>query len=95
MSRDLVAADSVLRSDKIRLRLLPFLQRAALREIELMCAFLVGLRLRQLRARRLLIGKRGDQVVLRLHKLARLNLEQRCARLDMIAELGDQLDDSS
>ena len=93
--RDLVAADGVLRGRPDRSGLLPILQRAALREIELVRAFLVGLRLRELRACGLQIGKRGDQVVLRLHELACLDLEQRRPGLDMIAELGDQLDDPS
>src|SRR3954447_24441041 len=52
------------------------------------------LRLRELQARCLQIGKRGDQVALRLNEFSRLNLEQWCSCLDAIAELGNQLDDS-
>src|SRR6202011_6300371 len=55
--------------------------------------FLVGLRLRELRARRLQIGERGDQVVLRLHKLARMDDKERSTGLDHIAEHGNYFDD--
>ena len=91
--RDLVAADSVLRRDEIGLGLLPILERAALGQIKITRAFFIGLRLRELRARRLQIGERGDQVILLLHELARLDLEERRAGLDMIAQLRNQFDD--
>ena len=91
--RDLVAANGVLRRDEIGLGLLPVFESAALRHIQVMRTLLVGLRLRELRACCLQIGKRSDQVVLHLHELARLDFKQRCAGLDMIAELGDQFDD--
>src|SRR5262249_24033618 len=47
------------------------------------------------RARGLQIGERSDQIVLRLHKFAGLDLEEGRTGLNMIAELGDQIDDSS
>ena len=83
--RDLVGPDCILRGYQIGLGLLPIFQRPPLREIEVMRASLVGLRLRELRACCLQIGERGDQVVLRLNEFSRLNLEQRRSCLDAIA----------
>jgi hypothetical protein len=75
------------------LGLLPILKRAALRQIELVGAFLGCLRHGELRARGGQIGKPGDPVVLRLHKLARVDYEQRVARFYHIAEHGNHFDD--
>jgi hypothetical protein len=93
VQRDLVAASGVLRGNQIGLGLLPILERAALRQIQLMVAFLGGLRHGQLRARGCQIGERGDQVVLCLHELARMDHKERGAGLDNIAEHGNHPDD--
>ena len=59
------------------------------------CRFSTGLRERQPRLRLLDAGDGGDQVVLALHELARLDREQRRAALDDVARLGDQAADAA
>src|ERR1700751_4987512 len=60
-----------------------------------MRALLGSLSHSELRAGTLQIGERGDQVVLRLHALARMDEKKRSAGLDDVAEHGDEFDDSS
>ena len=82
-----------MRGPEIGLALLPILQRAALRQIEVVRAPLVGLRLGQLSLCRARRGQRRDQIVLRLYKLAGLDRKERSSLLDHIAEPGDEADD--
>ena len=56
-----------------------------------MGTLLCRLRHSQLRARRLQVGKRGDQVVLRLHELAGVDHKERGAGLDDVPEHGNHL----
>ena len=57
--------------------------------------FSTGLRERQPRLRLVDAGDGGDQIVLALHELARLDREQRRAALDDVARLGDQAADAA
>ena len=81
--RDLGRAQVALRADQVGLRLLEVLQRAAADRQQLALALLAGLRERQPRLRLLDAGDGGDEIVLALHELARLDGEQRRAALDV------------
>src|SRR5262249_31290294 len=84
----------VLRRHEVGLRLLPILQRAALRVVEFVRSLFVDLRLRELRARCLEGSDRGDQVVHHLHEFGRLDGEERRARGNDITEFGDKPGDT-
>ena len=60
-----------------------------------MLPLLDDLREIELRARLVEGGDRGDEIGLRLHHLRAVDLEQRIAALDVVADLGDQPDDAA
>ena len=78
---------------ELRLGLLQILERGGLAFIEIAGALLDNLRQVELGARLVSCALGGDELVLRRHLLGAVDLQQRIAALDLIADLGDQAGD--
>src|SRR6202043_409628 len=81
---NVAAAQGVLRGGEIGLALLPILQRAAFRQIQLLRPLRVALRLGELRGGSLGSGAGGDQRIRRLPERGRLAREQRRAAFAIV-----------
>ena len=83
-------AHVVLGADQLPLRLLIFLESRGLAFVQILEPLLDDAREIELRARLVHRSERRDEIVLRLHHFRAVDLEQRIAATDIVADLGDQ-----
>ena len=93
--RDLGRADVVLRGDELGLRLLPVLERRRLAFVEILEPLLGDAREVELGACLVHGSDRRHEIVLRLHDIGAVDLEQRLAAFHLVADLGDQPGDAA